>query len=171
MLALNWVDWTIIALILISGVFGAMNGFIKEFLGLLIWLAAGLVAWRYAGMLAVELRSVLQLESTRVMAAAAILFTLTLLVGSLVSKLLDLLVQASGLKGTDRFVGLIFGILRGLSILVIVAGLLRVAPVQNDPWWRQSVLMPELVRIADWTRERLPELFSQSSSRLSGLGR
>lgn len=168
MAALNWVDWAILALILVSGGFGAMAGFIKEFLGLVIWLIAGVISWRYASVLAVELAPWLELESTRVMAAAGILFMLTLLVGGLVSHLLNLLVQATGLKGTDRFMGLIFGILRGLCILVILAGILRLAPVQNDPWWRQSVLLPELTRVADWAMARLPELFSQGKSRITG---
>ena len=169
MAALNWVDLTIIALVCASGVFGAMSGFIKEFIGLVIWVVAGLVSWRFAPQLAVELTPWLSLESTRIMGAAAILFTLTLVLGALLSRALDTLVTASGMKGTDRFVGLIFGILRGVCVLVFVAGLLQAAPVQNDPWWRESRLLPDLVRIADWARGHLPELFSAGTSRLGGL--
>lgn len=168
-MAFNWVDLVIVALMLVSGVFGAMNGLVKEVLGLLVWVIAGALSWRYAGVLADQLVPHIQLPSTRIIAAAAILFTLTLMIGALVTRLLDILVKATGLKGTDRFLGLVFGAVRGICLMVLAAGLLRMAPVQNDPWWQQSVVLPHLVRLADWSKAQLPGFFNSQASRVNGL--
>lgn len=168
-MSFNWVDWTIIAMILISGGLGALNGFIKEILGLLVWVVAGVLSLRYAGVLAEQLTPHIQLPSTRILAAGAMLFVLTLLVGAVVTRVLDALVQATGLKGTDRLLGLVFGMFRGLCLVVLAVGLLRMGPVQNDPWWKQSVLLPDVLRVVDWASAQIPGLLNARSSAVSDL--
>lgn len=170
-MSFTWVDWSIIALIAVSGLISLTRGFVREALSLLVWVAASGVAWLYGGALAGYLAPYIELPSARVIAACAILFVLTLMIGALLTHLLGALVQATGLTGTDRLFGMVFGLARGALLVVIVVGLLSLAPVQQDPWWRQSVLLPEFLMIADWSKSLVLGFFQQSSSAVGLPGR
>ncbi|CAD5376511.1 membrane protein required for colicin V production [Pseudomonas sp. OF001] len=170
-MSFTWVDWSIIALIAISGLISLTRGFVREALSLFGWLGASVVAWLYGGALAGHLAPYIELPSARVIAAGAILFVVTLMIGALVTHLFGLLVQATGLTGTDRLLGMVFGVARGVLLVVIVVGLLSLAPVQQDPWWQQSALLPEFLMIADWSKDLVLGLFQQSSSAVGLPGR
>lgn len=163
-MSFTWVDWSILALIAVSGLISLTRGFVREALSLLVWGGASAVAWLYGGALAGHLAPYIELPSARVIAACAILFVLTLMIGALVTHLFGALVQATGLTGTDRLLGMVFGLARGALLVVVVVGLLSLAPVQQDPWWRQSVLLPEFLMIADWSKNLVLGFFQQSSS-------
>ena len=151
-MSFNWVDALILGIIVISSVISLSRGFIKEALSLVTWIVAGVVAWMFGGSLAHHFEPYLDTPSVRVIAACAILFIVTLLVGALVNFLLAQLVRATGLTGTDRLLGMVFGAARGLLLVVIIVGLLSLAPVQNDSWWQQSTLIPHFLLIADWSK-------------------
>lgn len=163
-MAFTWVDWSIIALIAVSGLISLTRGFVKEALSLVVWVVAGAVAWLYGGALAAHLEPYIELPSARVIAGCAILFVLTLMIGALLTHLLGMLVQATGLSGTDRLLGMIFGLARGALLVVITVGLLSLAPVQQDPWWQQSKLLPDFLMIADWSKNLVLGFFQQSST-------
>lgn len=163
-MSFNWVDWAIIALIAVSGLISLTRGFVREALSLLVWIVAGVVAWLYGGALAEHLAPYVELPSARVIAGCAILFVLTLMLGALLTHLLGMLVHATGLSGTDRLLGVIFGVARGALLVVIAVGLLSLAPVQQDPWWQQSKLLPDFLMIADWSKSLVLGFFEQSSA-------
>ena len=151
-MAFNWVDALILGILVISSLISLSRGFIKEALSLVTWVVAGIVAWMFGGSLAHHFEAYLDTPSVRVIAACAILFIVTLLIGALVNFLLAQLVRATGLTGTDRLLGMVFGGARGLLLVVIIVGLLSLAPVQNDSWWQQSTLIPHFLLIADWSK-------------------
>lgn len=151
-MSFNWVDGVIFAILGISAVISLMRGFIKEALSLVSWLVAGVVAWMFGGDLAVYLTPYIDMPSLRIMAACGLLFVVTLLIGGLVNFLLGQLVRATGLGGTDRFLGMFFGAARGVLLVVVAVGILSLSPVVNDPWWRESVLIPHFLLVADWSK-------------------
>jgi len=70
-------------------------------------------------------------------------------------------VQSTGLSGTDRLLGMLFGLLRGAalgSVAVLLAGF---TPLPADPWWQQSRIVPSFQRGAEWLRTWLPESVAQ----------
>jgi heme exporter protein B len=111
--------------------------------GLAHWLATGLPLVVAAPVLAL----MLNLEPRSIGAVVA-----TLLVGALVNFLIGELIRVTGLSGTDRFLGMVFGAARGGLLVVVLAGLLSLAPVEQDLWWRESVLLPHFLLIADWSK-------------------
>ncbi len=123
-MAFNWVDALILGILVISSLISLSRGFIKEALSLVTWVVAGIVAWMFGGSLAHHFEAYLDTPSVRVIAACAILFIVTLLIGALVNFLLAQLVRATGLTGTDRLLGMVFGGARGLLLVVIIVGLL-----------------------------------------------
>lgn len=160
-MAFTWVDWAIIAIVVISSLISLSRGFVKEALSLLNWIVAGVVAWMFGGALAEHLTGYIETPSARVIAACAILFVVTLLVGALISYLIGELIRVTGLSGTDRFLGMVFGAARGALLVVVLVGLLSLAPVQEDLWWQQSSLLPHFLLVADWSKNLILGLSSQ----------
>ena len=75
-----------------------------------------------------------------------ILFVGTLLVGGFVNFVLGEFVKMTGLTGTDRVLGMFFGLARGaLIVMLIVASLQYLVPIEKGDWYRQSILVPEIL--------------------------
>ena len=157
-MSLTWVDWAIVAIIAVSALIRLTRGFVKEALSLLTWVIAGLVAWLFGGALAELLVPYIETPSLRVIAACSILFVMTLLLGGLVNYLISQLVKATGLSGTDRFLGMVFGAARGALLVVVAVGLLSLAPVEADAWWRESVVIPHFLLVADWSKNLILQM-------------
>ena len=84
-------------------------------------------------------------------AAIAVLFVVTLILGALVNHVIGQLVQATGLSGTDRALGAVFGGLRGILIASALLFFLDTfTPSASSTWWEESVLVPEFAVIIEW---------------------
>ncbi len=158
---MEYADYAVLGLIVISILVGAIRGFIKEALSLAVWAAAFLVAFQYSGALAVQLENHIELPSVRTSLAFAGLFLGVLLVGGLLTFLIGKLVEKTGLSGTDRLLGAVFGGARGVVLilfLMLVAGL---TPVPQDSWWQQSRTIQSLMPLAEWSAQFLPDYIQE----------
>lgn len=154
---MNWFDFTILGIIVFSAVISVVRGFVKEALSLIVWLSAFFVASQFYLHLAKYLS---QIDDTMIRngVAIAILFIGTLIAGALVNYVFSHLVKATGLSGTDRVLGAVFGALRG--VLVVSAALFFLdtfTPAGSSVWWAQSLLVPEFAFIIEWFFEYVKE--------------
>lgn len=148
-----WVDIVIPGIIVISVLLGLMRGFVREALSLVGWLVAFWVALTFAQILAELFLGSISVPSLRIVVAFTILFVVTLILTALVNRLAGQLVRRTGLTGTDRMIGMVFGIARGVvlvSVLVFLAGHTTLA---QDPWWQGSVMIGVFHELALWLRE------------------
>ena len=140
---MNWADWAIVIVLTLSSVISLARGFIKEALSLVIWIVALVVANVFSNRLEIFLVNAISTPSLRAMAAFLLVFIGVLLIGALLNFLIGLIVKATGLSGTDRLIGMLFGFVRGLLIVMI---LLIYVPnyvaINKDPWFQQSQLIP-----------------------------
>jgi len=150
-----WIDYSIIGIILISAVIGLFRGFIKESFSLVIWAIAIWVGLTFSRTFSVFI-DFIKSPSARIIVAFVILFLITLILGALISYLLGELVKKTGLTGSDRFAGMIFGITRGLIVVSIIVMLAGLTPLPEDPWWKESVLIPPFQSLAVWLRDLMP---------------
>lgn len=137
------VDWIILAIIAISAGVSVVRGFVKEAFSLTIWLAAFVFASWLREDVAPLFSAWIELASLRSAAAWLAILITVLLAGAMVNYLLGRLVTATGLSGTDRLLGLLFGTLRGA--LIVLAGtvlLPQMLPVEEDTWWKESQIIP-----------------------------
>ena len=158
---MNWPDYAILATIAISVLVGALRGFIKEVLALAIWALAFVLAYRFAGDVGSLMEAQVSLPSARLAMGFAGIFLVVLVLGGLLVYLVGRLVESTGLSGTDRLLGGVFGAARGLAIVVtflLVAGL---TPIPADPWWKESSMIQRLMPLVYWVAEFLPESASQ----------
>ncbi|WP_317929023.1 CvpA family protein [Halioxenophilus sp. WMMB6] len=145
---MNWADISILAILLLSGLISLWRGFIKEALSLAVWLLAIVISLTFREPMASLLVDFITTPSLRVAVAFAILFVMTLLIGGVVNHLLAHLVAITGLTGTDRFLGFLFGLARGvLVVLALVLLVPHVLPINQDTWWRESVLIPQFLKL------------------------
>lgn len=157
-MAFTWIDWLIAGIVAISAVISLKRGFFKEVLSLCSWLAAMFVAWSFGGALAMRLTDYFETPSVRVMVACGVLFVATLMVGALVNRIIGELVRVTGLSGTDRLLGMVFGGLRGCVLVILLVGLMGFAPIQQDKAWTGSVLLPHFLLLADWSKQTVFEM-------------
>jgi membrane protein required for colicin V production len=154
---MNWFDFTILGIIVFSAIISVVRGFVKEAISLVIWLAAFFIASQFYLNLAQYLT---QIDDTLIRngVAIAILFIGTLITGALINYVISQLVKATGLSGTDRVLGAVFGALRG--VLIVSAALFFLdtfTPSASSLWWTQSVLVPEFTFIIEWFFEYVKE--------------
>lgn len=151
---MNWADWTIIGILSLSCLISVIRGFVKEALSLAVWVAAFIIAMVFDDQLALLLTNLIATPSLRSIAAFAILFVTTLIVGAMTNYLISELVKRTGLSGTDRMLGIIFGLARGaLIVLAILIFLPSIVPVNEDDWWTSSHLIPHFLEFEGWARE------------------
>ncbi len=144
---MNPLDIVILGVIGLSALISLVRGFAKEALSLVIWFGAFFIASQYYAKLAVYFTNI-EDDMFRNGAAIAALFVATLVVGAVVNYVIAQLVQKTGLSGTDRVLGIVFGGLRG--VLIVSAALFFMDAFTSFPdseWWRNSQLVPEFSRI------------------------
>jgi membrane protein required for colicin V production len=153
---LVWVDYGVLGLLGISALLGLLRGFVREVLSLAAWVAAVWVAGNYGDAFADHLAKFIEPVPLRKAAAFCIVLFGALIIGGIVAAIIGKLIASAGLSGTDRIVGLIFGLLRGVllvAVLVLVAGL---TPAPQSSWWKGSKLIPPFQALAVWVREQVP---------------
>ena len=154
-----WVDIVIPGVIAISALFSLMRGFVREALSLLGWMAAFWVALTFAKDFADLLLTGVSTPSLRVVISFTILFVVTLVITALINRLAGQLVARTGLTGTDRMIGMIFGGARGVLVVCVLVLLAGFTTMPQDPWWQESALIDVFHKLALWLRYTVaPEL-------------
>tara|TARA_R100001143_G_scaffold29905_2_gene29157 strand:- start:244 stop:720 length:477 start_codon:yes stop_codon:yes gene_type:complete len=150
---LNWVDVAILIVVGISAVFGISRGFVREVLSVLAWIAAIVVARLYSPHLA-PFFTVTDNETARYALAFAVLCLITLIVGGIINHFMARLVSMVGLQMTDRLLGTLFGVARGVIIVAIVV-YFAASSYSLELWWQESVAIPYIERVIEWGQSML----------------
>ena len=143
------VDWIIIAVIGVSTLISLKRGFVKEALSLATLVAAVVIARMFGSQVSTLLVEYISIPSVRLVSAYGLLFVATMIVGGMINFLISQLVEMTGLSGTDRFLGTLFGFARGAVIIVVAVAVLMRMPVKEDQWWQESMLIPHFVTAVD----------------------
>ena len=153
---MSWADFAILAVIIVSALISLLRGFVREAISLLGWILAFWFALSFTEVLASFLTTYISLPSLRLAVAFLALFSITLILTGLVNFLAGQLVDKTGLTGTDRALGMIFGVVRGallVAVLVLLAGL---TALPEESWWHESILIGHFQRLALEIRSLFP---------------
>ena len=152
-----WVDWVLLGMLALSTIVGLWRGLVREIMSVLIWIVAIWAALKYSQVAAGYVSSWITPPSMQALVGFAGVLLVTLTVGGLLVWLIGKLVDATGLSGTDRTFGMLFGIGRGVIIIAAAVLVARFTAMPQDPWWQASALLPQFERIADEGVTLLPE--------------
>ncbi len=158
---MTWFDYTVIAIIALSALLGWWRGLAYEVLSLLSWAAAFLLARLLAASVFPYMPAGLGSEAARTAAAYAVLFIATLLVGSVVAWSLSKLVKFVGLGWMDGLLGVLFGMVRGVLIVLMLVLLAGMTGLPKESSWRNAWLSKPLENVAMATRAWLPDNVAQ----------
>src|SRR6267378_3070623 len=153
---MNLTDYLLIVTIVLSAIVGAARGFLREAVAVAAWVIALFLAWHFSDLIAPHLGGLMSDSEVRPWAARVIIVLLVLLLGAGVGAALAHFVRLSIFSGMDRLLGFGFGVLRGfvlLGVFVILGQLLR---LQEEQWWRHSMLIPygESIAHGQWPGAR-----------------
>ena len=154
---MSWLDFIIVGIIAVSALISLVRGFVKESISLTSWILAGFIALRYFEPMAQLLAPYIESATIRTGSGFAILFVCTLVVGAIVNFMASQMVSKTGLSGTDRSLGVVFGGARGVLIVTMVVLLAGLTPMPSEPWWQESVMIEYFVQLAGWIKEVLPQ--------------
>jgi membrane protein required for colicin V production len=157
-------DLILLAIVAVSVLVGALRGLLREAMSLIVWIAAIWVSSRYASWLAPQLAGYIGNEFVRLWAAHLLLAVVVLTAGGLITWLLNMALHGMGFGGTNRVVGMLFGFARGVLLAAIAVIVLGVAGFDDEPWWRQSKLLPYAAPVAEVLREAAKKRLGGPSS-------
>jgi membrane protein required for colicin V production len=131
---------------LLSCLFGAFRGLVKEALSLAFWIGAALLASVFKDNVATRL-DFIQNSGVRPIAAFVLIFVFTVFAGGLISNLFSNLMSRAGLGGTDHLLGALFGIIRGIVIVTVIV-MLTAGLTQTRDIYGESILVPYVMALA-----------------------
>jgi membrane protein required for colicin V production len=152
---MNWADFVLLGVLAISMAVGVWRGFVVEVLSLTVWIGAFWLSIGFGADVAAYLTGVDE-PSARLFLGYAGVFLVVLVLGGLATWGIGKLIANTGLSGTDRVLGLGFGLARGLVLACVAVMLLGFTPVPQDAWWSQSRFLPGVQRGAEWMVTFLP---------------
>ena len=135
---LSAVDWILLAVLGLSLLLGLWRGIVQEVLSLAGWVAAFYVSQMYAPMAAAWLPMEGSSQMLRYAAGFVVVFVAVLIATVLVSWVVKKLVSAVGLGPLDRLLGSLFGLMRGVVILLAVTVFVGMTPMRETEAWKQA---------------------------------
>jgi len=152
-------DYGVIAILLISLLFGLWRGLLYEVLSILGWPIAFVVSNVFADSLALHIP--IKHEMVRLIGAYALVFVAVMIVWSILVLVLAKLTRMIGLGQVDRVLGGMFGLLRGLLLVLAAVWLGGMTDFPEQPFWREAQMSRGAEDVALLTKSWLPESIAQ----------
>lgn len=150
-------DYAILFVLLASGLIGVLRGLVREVLSLAGWILAFWVAYTYCGVAASWMPEGLPGGAfVHTVAGFVLLFVLTVIGTALVGTLLAQVLTSTGLKPADRGLGFIFGVLRGIVLVLFIVTLGGLTKLPEEPFWRDALMRPYVAEIMRFVQPWLP---------------
>ncbi len=154
---MHWVDIVVAVIIGMSMVIGLFRGLIKESVSLATWILGIWLGLVFSAPVAEYLPVGIESLTVKTVIAFVVIFLGVLLVGGILNYIAGQLIDKTGLSGTDRILGMVFGVLRGGLIVAVLVLLANLTNMPQEAWWQESLSLPYFNDIALWIRDVMPE--------------
>lgn len=154
---MTWFDYAVLAIVSASLLLGLWRGVVGEIIALVAWVLAFFAAREFGAELGLALFTGIEDTALRTLAGCAAVFVGVLVLMALARLAASSMIRALGLGLSDRLLGLIFGLARGVLIVLtmVAVGGMTSAPQQN--WWLQAQLAAPLETAVLASRPWLPD--------------
>ena len=119
-LGLNFADWFILVVLVASGLISFSRGFTKEFLSLFLWVAAFIAAISLEYLATPKINEYIGNPEISKILSYVVVFIVFIFIGGILIKFISKIIKWSGASGFDRFLGVLFGLIRGLIVLFVI---------------------------------------------------
>ena len=153
-------DGAVIFVVALSTLLAFVRGVVRELIALIAWVVGIIAALLFTETVAAWIPDFGH-PAVRYLIAFALILIAALLLGALIAYPLARAIRAAGLGFVDRFLGSIFGLARGLLLMVafvLVAGL---TSLPRADWWQNALLAPPLVVLALSLKPYLPAQWAE----------
>ena len=158
---MSWIDIAILVVVGISAAISLIRGFVREAMSLAGWIAAVLAGIFLSEPVAPMLSGLISEPSLRLIVAFVLLFVATLFAAAIANFFIYKLVKITGLSGTDRMIGIVFGVLRGVVVVSVLVVLGSMTTLPAESWWQDSQLLSYFEQFALWAKGYLPSSIAQ----------
>jgi membrane protein required for colicin V production len=151
-------DYAVVAVIGLSALRGAWRGLLSEVFGLIGWIAAFFIACRCVGHVVPYIPANWPGGAlTQWLIAFIAILVGVVLVAGVANALLARLVEMSGLGGVDRSLGLMFGLVRGVILVLLLVAVAGLTELPQQEFWRDALLRPYAEQGVRELKPLLPE--------------
>jgi len=157
---MTWFDFGVLSVLVVSVAISLLHGLAREMVSLGVWIGGFVLSTLFGGQVASMLPQSLSPLLSALM-GFLIVFGVVLVIGWIVGLALSSAVRASGLGPADRALGSVFGLVRGLIIVVVVVLLAGLTPIPREPFWRDAALSGPFETAALALRPYLPAGLTQ----------
>ena len=124
---LNIVDLLVLIIVLLSGTLAYFRGLVRESISIAGWIISALLAFNFANQVEPMLRSAPLIGEylkkscdISIILTFVLLFTVCLVIFSILAPFLSSVIKRTYLKSIDRFFGFLFGLARGALIIIVL---------------------------------------------------
>jgi membrane protein required for colicin V production len=151
-----WVDVAVLLVISLSAIIGLWRGLIKEAFSVVTWILAIIIALRFSVILDGPLSGHIDHPALRAAIAIAIVFTVVFILGAVIGQIAGRLIQAAGLRSVDRTLGSVFGVVRGIALVLFLVVLAGFTAFPAAGWWQDSLFLGLFQQLAVFIKAILP---------------
>lgn len=150
-------DYVALGIVGVSLVFGLWRGVVGEIIALVAWVVAIFAAVEFGARVGTFVFAGLSDPALRTLAGCVVIFVGVLVVMALFRMVVRSMVKALGLSVSDRILGMVFGLVRGVLVCMVLVALGGMTSAPTQPWWRQATLSAPLETAVLATRSWLPD--------------
>jgi membrane protein required for colicin V production len=157
-------DWVIVSVLAVSCLLGIWRGLMREVFSLAGWVAAVVLSLRFAVPLGLELPGDIAWAALRTTIAVAIIVVACLFTAAALGWAVHRFITAAKLSGTDRLLGAVFGLLRGVLIIFAAVYFTSRTAFAQQPAWRNALLVPPFDAGVRWLAPHLPVPYAPTAA-------
>ncbi len=150
-------DYVVIGIVGLSLLFGLWRGVVGEVIALMAWALAIFAAVEFGTQVGLAVFAGIADPAVRTLAGCVLIFVGVLVAMSLVRMAVRSMVKALGLSVSDRLLGMVFGLVRGVLVSMVLVGLGGMTSAPKQAWWREATLAPPLETAVMVARSWLPD--------------
>ena len=163
-----WVDAVVIAALVLSFGLGIVRGIVREVLSLSSWIVSIWLAYLYGDNLAIMMVPWIESERLSGLIGYVLVFVAVLVLLSMVGALLFKIFRVAEHSGTDRFLGGLFGCLRGVVIVTVLLFMAEWTPATGQAWFRESQIVPYFEAPLTWFKSTVVDQLNLDSFQRAG---
>lgn len=150
---MNFIDYVILVILVVSFLLGYARGFLTEAIGLISWLAGLWLAWHFAPAVEPYLGGLVRDPPLSTWTARIVILLAVLVTGWLIASICSYFIQQSGISlMLDRILGVLFGVIRGIVLVSVLAMFGMQLQLNRTDWWEDSRFMPYAAEVATWLK-------------------